>query len=240
MAHRFNSALFLTGLAFQGLVSVAAARAENPENVLHSFVQRTGNFPVDGVTTDGKGNLYGYASYGGAPAYLGHPGATYMLSPPAAGKVRWLYTGLVGAGLPGVPVFNSTAALYGLYGAEPGGGPNTNGAIFQLAPQAGQTQWSYREIYDTGERGAGDPNPVIFGAGGVLYGTSGNGAGCALPGGGPTHVYRFTRLRPLTRKAEIGLLRPCIDSGQTISKATILRLALSLTERISTASSAAR
>ena len=62
-----------------------------------------------------------------------------------------------------------------LYGATIYGGPNNNGILYQLSPDAGST-WTYNVIYEfTGTDGATPLGPLAIDQSGNLYGTTANG-----------------------------------------------------------------
>ncbi len=105
----------------------------------------------------------------------------------------WSFTGGNGDGeYPNGPVvFDSIGAMYG---ATEGGGTASNGAVFQLVPPTVTGgPWTESVLYDF--QGGGDgrqPNDVLFGQGGVLYGATRFGGNVQNCGGGCGTVFELT------------------------------------------------
>jgi hypothetical protein len=142
--------------------------------VLHAFAQQDtdGYFPVTGLVTDGKGNLFG--AIGGG---LQMGGIIYELSPAKSGP--WTETILraftPGAGPdgygPGGLVFDAAGNLWGTQG---GGGKYGGGVLFEMSPQPSGT-WSYTVVYNFGRNqdAAGPlPDALVFDRAGNLYGAA--------------------------------------------------------------------
>lgn len=180
-------------LAVALLLSGAAVAQHQPVfKVLHAFGgSGDGIAPSSGVVFDGKGNLYGTTSVGGAYGY----GIVYQLSPQQDGT--WTETILHsfpntlsttdGSEPSGGVVIDSAGNLYGTTTL---GGTNGAGTIFELTPSS--SGWAETILYNfcslPGCTDGGLPRtaPVLDPAG-DLYGSTG-GAGVAYeltptPGG---------------------------------------------------------
>ena len=128
--------------------------------------------PVNGgfygdLTFDARGALYTVSS----------GGTVLRLTPPASGAGPWTPTVLYN--LPGsvgsiTPIFDTHGSLYGT--TMDGGSPG-KGTVFKLMPPASGTgPWMETVLHNfTGSDGANPQAGVIFGPGGVLYGTTSAG-----------------------------------------------------------------
>ncbi len=154
------------------------------ETVVQSFEGSDGQYPLSGVISDEKGNLYGTVSGGG----IGNGGTVFRLSPPADERGSWeetillYFSGAAQTPIGGL-VFGSNGALYG---------SSTNidgGTIYELTPPDTGDSWTESIIYSF--PGGSDGNiPVaapVFGPQGILYGTTfdagkvvGCGQGCGV------------------------------------------------------------
>ena len=137
-------------------------------------VCQRGAQPV-GVTPDSSGNLFVVASNGG----IQNGGTIFKLSPPPVGQALWAatpiykFTGDPGGLHPnGGLVIDSQGNLYGT--TQQGGASNV-GLVFELSPPtAGQTAWTFQELYSFCNC-AGGNRPLaglLMDSAGNLYGTT--------------------------------------------------------------------
>lgn len=131
-----------------------------------------GEYPVDGLTFDASGNLYGLTAYGGTQN--GGVGTMFKLSPNGSGG--WTFSSQYSfdstfAHPNGPLIFDADGNAYGTF-LEPDGG---SGGVFELTPGAGG--WTVASLYRfTGGSDGGAPNAgVIRDALGNLYGTTTEG-----------------------------------------------------------------
>ncbi len=158
------------------------------ETVLHSFNGGTDGFGVGGLTFDHQGALYGMTLPMSADKTKTSTSVVFKLTPPEAKQTQWteslIYTFPKGVGgASGTLISDTQGALYGTTFALTGGG-----AAFKLtAPTSGTGPWSETVLYNfAGNNFAGNEaaNPyggLLFGPGGVLYGTT-NGGGTSGKG----------------------------------------------------------
>ncbi|MGC9951707.1 MAG: choice-of-anchor tandem repeat GloVer-containing protein [Bryobacteraceae bacterium] len=161
------------------------------ETVLHQFTGHNsdGTLP-SGLSMGKSGALYGTTFGGGAWGY----GTVFeLIPPPTAGgvwkeKALYSFTGQNGDGIgPYSGVIIGTDGA--LYGATSGGGTANYGTVFELRPNGGGA-WTETILHSfTGQNGDGayPEAGLIFGASGVLYGTT-YGGGTA----GDGTVFRLT------------------------------------------------
>jgi uncharacterized repeat protein (TIGR03803 family) len=129
--------------------------------------------PVSSLTLDADGDLYGTTFECGS-----HSGGTvFELSPSATGwipKTLHLFKASNGDGFsPYAPVIFDTAG--NLFGTTYSGGANGGGSVYKLTPNSDGT-WTESGVHQfSGPDGAGPVAGVIFGPGGLLYGTTQNG-----------------------------------------------------------------
>lgn len=156
------------------------------ETVVYSFpfIQQsnTGSEPDGSLLLDKAGNIYGATIYGGGD----DAGVVYKLSPQADGS--WTETILHSFNFNGTDGFNAFTGLIfdkagNLYGATMSGGvhegPNGEGTVFELSPQADGT-WTESMLFSfDGTDGAGPQwGKLAMDASGNLYGGAiGGGAG---------------------------------------------------------------
>ena len=173
--------------------------------VIHSFTggDDGGAGSAGRLLLDGDGSLLGVATVGGA---FGQ-GTVFELSASPAGRWRlrtlYAFKGQPDAGFPyGGLVRDAAGNLYGTSYYE---GAGDLGAVYQLSPKSGGG-WKERVLYSFrgGLDGSNSIATLVFGAGGVLYGTTSEGGapGCSCgtifamtpgPGGRwrESVVYRF-------------------------------------------------
>jgi uncharacterized repeat protein (TIGR03803 family) len=152
-----------------------------------------GSGPV-GLVFDGRGNLYGPASYSGPH----NSGVIYELSPSASGWVEHVLHafsgGADGAQPYGTPIFDTDGNLYG---TGLSGGVHGAGVAFELEPQAAGT-WNevVLHAFTQGADGGAPEAGLTFDASGNLYGATVFGGNttaplCSPPGCGV--VFELTR-----------------------------------------------
>jgi uncharacterized repeat protein (TIGR03803 family) len=147
---------------------------------LYSFKGQGGDGaqPYAGLAVGNNARLYGTTVYGGSSA----AGTVFELAPPVAAGGAWRETVLYsfaggndGANPYGGLVIGTNGSLYGTTAA---GGTANAGTVFELAPPAAEGGiWKETILHDFGAIGDGaDPQAgVVFGANGVLYGTTYDG-----------------------------------------------------------------
>ena len=163
-------------------------------NPLHSFAGgNDGANPYAGVVFGPDGSLYGTTYSGGG----GDGGTVFNLKPPAAAcktaLCPWTETVLYGLANPGLGdlIFDQAGNLYG---TTLGGGLNSYGTAYKLAPSDGGWTGSILHSFTGGINGDGAlPDAgLIFDRVGNLYGTTyGGGSGNCFPTGCGT-VYQLT------------------------------------------------
>lgn len=159
------------------------------ESILYNFNYSAGDglIPDSAIVMDLAGNIFG-TTVESEPHGTG--GTTWELSPPATSglwteAIAYKFHGVDGIGTnpAGAIVLDKSGNLYG---AAQGGGANHYGAIYQLMPpSAGQTTWSYANLWSFLNDGNGEePASLIANpATGSLYGTTqltGNDVGCGV------------------------------------------------------------
>ena len=132
----------------------------------------------NGTLLAGKdGVLYGTQEFGVGPA---NAGAVFQLTPPAK-HGAWTETTIYqfGGGSDGLyPYAGVIADAAGnLYGATSGDDQTSLGTVFQLTPPKQGGNWTKTTLYafTGGNDGLGPGAGLIFGQGGVLYGTTAGG-----------------------------------------------------------------
>ena len=155
--------------------AVGSALGSWTETVLYRFAgSPDGEHPEAGVIFDQAGNIYGTTLQGGTSGW----GTAFELLPANGGwteRVLYSFTnGNDGGYLTGNLIFDHAGRLYGLANS---GGPNGNGAAFQLAPSG--SSWIESTIYAFPGQGQNGDNP----AGGLIFDGSGNVYGATSDGG---------------------------------------------------------
>ncbi|MCU1299827.1 MAG: hypothetical protein JWQ87_111 [Candidatus Sulfotelmatobacter sp.] len=151
------------------------------ETVLHVFHNgdNEGYYPQGGLVTDGVGNFYGVAYYGGTGTNCGifGGGTAFELSPTLTGgwKERVLHTfgslpGCADGGSPwGGLTFDDSGNLYGTTVA---GGAFGWGTIFKLSRTSGEN-WNEIILHSfDGNDGQAPNSTMVFDSAGNLYGTT--------------------------------------------------------------------
>lgn len=154
------------------------------ETVLYTFTGGTdGQSPIGGVVSDGHGNLYGAASYGGNTSC--NCGTVYRLGRTTNGwkfSVLHSFSGGSDGAVPNAGLFVQSGNLYGT--ALTGGNPKCTGfplpgcgTAFSLTPVAGG-KVTFQVIYSFGQGATDGEYPsssLIADSSGNLYGTTLNG-----------------------------------------------------------------
>ena len=147
---------------------------------LHSFAGGAdGAEPSGPLTIDSQGVLYGTTSYGGGSNY----GSVFTLTPPSSPGGEWTEAVIYGftsgddgahpAG--GVLIGTGPAWQTVLYGA---GGANLDGAshdgvLYSLTPPSESGgSWTQTVLYAFPSEYQFSPGPLVWGSGGVLYGST--------------------------------------------------------------------
>ena len=144
------------------------------EHLLHTFQggQGDGYCPIGGVIFDTEGNLFG-ATFGGGSGNGG--GVVFELTPTGTAwkeTILWNFEGVAGPTLNSSLTMDDAGNLYGT--AFPMSG-QYGGAIFELSPSS--SGWTEHTLhsFEQWPDGAYPMGPVMFDAGGNLYGTTGGG-----------------------------------------------------------------
>ena len=156
------------------------------ESVLHSFGGgNDGSHPAAGLVLDADDNLYGTTTDGGS----GNGGIVFQLSPTHSGwtkKTLHHFAGADGFGPSSELIIDGAGNLFG---TTTNGGSVNRGVAFELVrPGPGTVSWTELLLYDFTRQDGFQPNGVIFGADGNLYGTT--------QYGGPRNVGTVFRLTP--------------------------------------------
>lgn len=166
------------------------------ETVLHSFgaTNTDGTVPIASLIQDGKGNLYGTTSSGGAYDY----GTVFMLSAPAQPGESWVETvlysfdGSNGDGI--VPLGRLIQDSAGnLFGTTSGGGSTGGsraGTVFELvAPSQSGGTWTEKVLYNFCS--ATNCTDGYLPEAGLILDAVGNLYGTTLYGGAHTGTYGY-------------------------------------------------
>jgi uncharacterized repeat protein (TIGR03803 family) len=157
------------------------------ESVLHTFNSGVdGSSPSLALATDASGALYTGAEYGGNARCNSSRGCgtVFKLTPPTIAQTAW--TGSVLHYFNGKDGYFPYSGLLAdangdLYGATEGGGPSSDGTVFELAaPTPSKPAWSQNMVhaFSGGVDGA-SPAGNLIETGGSIYGSAaGGGAAC--------------------------------------------------------------
>jgi uncharacterized repeat protein (TIGR03803 family) len=189
------------GLVFQ-LTPPGLGSSGWTRQTLLAFDGTNGIEPIDGLSTDWAGNLYGGTNLGGrlkdcmpAGGIPGGCGVAYELSPPTNGGTSWMastihkFSNGADGGYPySAPLFTGAA----IYMTTSGDEVKSFGSIAQLMPPSGSsTNWQVKTLFgfSNDANGASPTGPLVV-RDGVLYGTtSGGGAPPATNG----TIFAFSR-----------------------------------------------
>jgi uncharacterized repeat protein (TIGR03803 family) len=159
------------------------------ETILHTFqgYPSDGGVPMNNLTFDGAGNLYGTTLLGGSA----QAGTVFKLMPPPAGQTQWSesmiyeFSGTDSDGQ--FPYSNLVFDAAGnLYGTSFLGGSGNLGLAFELvAPTGDASRWNLVALHSFagGSDGANPISGVTFGAQGNLYGTTFSDGVSGISGG---------------------------------------------------------
>ena len=142
-------------------------------SVIYSFADGADGAAPNNVVLDGSGNVYGITELGGSHSY----GTVYVLSPGAGGysfSLLHTFEGTPDGAFPSAGL--SIDANGTLYGTTDAGGAYGHGTAFRLA-RTGKS-YVYQELYGFGassDEGSGSFSSLLISAGGVLFGTTGQG-----------------------------------------------------------------
>ncbi len=144
-------------------------------SVIKELTADLGDSPLGPLLLDAAGNLFGTAFAWGRKFH----GTAFELSPPAAGGTSWRAT-VLHSFTGGNDGYFPKAALIAdasgtLYGTTEFGGADSQGVIFALHPPAmANAHWteSILHAFRYNNDGSGPTSPLIFGADGLLYGTT--------------------------------------------------------------------
>jgi hypothetical protein len=179
------------GLVFQ-LMPPGHAETLWTEERLLVFTGRNGIAPLDGLSADSVGNLYGSTNEGGrlmdcvpGSPYSNGCGVIYQLSPPAPGGAGWTASTLhkFTNGADGGYPYDAPAFLGGrIYVTTSGDEVKSFGTIAALTPtDGGRNHWRVKTLFTFSNDANGcSPTGSLVMRNGTIYGTTdGDGAGPA-------------------------------------------------------------
>jgi uncharacterized repeat protein (TIGR03803 family) len=168
-------------IATAALALSGAATAASSYKIIHQF--QVPQQPIDSLTMDAAGNLYGTTLFGGDPACTFPPGGcgvVWKLGPNGILTILHKFTSTDGANPQGGVIFDPDGNLYGttavggLNECSGLGSPLGCGIVFKLAPNPDGT-WAETILHEfTGADGL-SPRGLIFDQAGNLYGATGGG-----------------------------------------------------------------
>ena len=143
------------------------------ENVLHALTGKDGQHPQASLVFDSRGNLYGTAAYGGLYT-CNHVtcGTAFELTLKGGKwteKVLRSFNGTSDGAYPTGLTFDTTGKLYG---ATYGGGAYGYGTVFELLLDHGRWTEKVLHNFPPGGRDGTNPESLILGTAGKLYGTA--------------------------------------------------------------------
>lgn len=139
-----------------------------------------GGFPVDGMTLDRAGNIYGSTGGGGLQCGDETCGVVFALTPSGSGwteTILHFFTGGTDGQYPGSGVIlDSAGNLCGAAGSGGGGPLGGNGTIYELTPtQGGGWNFTVQYTFNYYNAEASGPGPLTMDAAGNIYGSSSGG-----------------------------------------------------------------
>lgn len=141
-------------------------RPSGKKTTLHVFTGGKDGASPSGLAIDAHGDLYGFASSGGAHAH----GVVFTISRHGKERVLYAFTGADDGARPtGNPVFDASGNLYGNASA---GGASGHGVVFRLTPDGTQ---SVLHAFAGGSDGSEPSGPPVLDAKGNLLGTTAQG-----------------------------------------------------------------
>lgn len=197
-------------------VLMAAQNTNSAFVVLHSFSGEDGDgaYPGAPLLIGPSGALFGTTARGGILSGISGAGMVFELTPPISPGAPWIETVIhtFGSGSDGVQpnaglVVGPNGSYYSTTFGGGGGAGCTGysgcGTVYELTPPAvAGGAWTETVLYsfDGSAHGAVPSAPVLFGAGGQVYGTTAGGPG-SCPGSGVSGCGVVFELRP---RAEAG------------------------------------
>ena len=161
------------GGAFNAGVAFRMAPDGSGYTILHTFAGGTDGASPSALIEGGDGNFYGTSVMGGGATSCGSPGCgtVFQMTPAGTVTVLHAFTGGVNGGFPSAALLRGTDG--NLYGTTRfGGDVNCEfycGTIFKITPDG-----VFTLLYTFhGVDGAGPATPLVQGADGNLYGTTG-------------------------------------------------------------------
>lgn len=186
------------GVVFE-LSPPSRAGASWTQSVLYSFQGGTdGAGPQGQLVFDASGSLYGITTSGGSQncGYDSGCGTIFELSPPSSIGGSWTESVLYAFSSQDEDGYLPTSGMVfaksgALYGVTEGGGPNSEGTVYQLSPPASPgVGWTESVIFGFGlnDDGVGPFGTPAVGSDGSIYGTT--------QAGGPTEEGNAFQLTP--------------------------------------------
>ena len=155
--------------------SLTPSGSEYSEKILYVFKGRNdGVLPISGLAMDASGSLYGTTWLGGGAGSLG-VGTVYKLTSSASGYTEGVIHAFGGGRDGATPlapvVLDSSGAVVG----TTVGGGNGSGVVFKLTPSGSSYEETILYRFRGGKDGS-QPQAPVTNIGGVLYGTTTDGA----------------------------------------------------------------
>lgn len=164
------------------VVLITCALALGQYKVLYNFGSNPldGNTPNGALALDGRGNLYGTTSFGGASCE--DCGVAFELSP--SGRGAWTESIIHNFGSSGDGVSPDGGVVFdqsgNLYGTTLHGGSHNAGVVFELSAPVSGSNWTETILWNFGD---GGPHDAALGVGELALDESGDLYGATLAGG---------------------------------------------------------
>jgi len=143
------------------------------EKVLHALTGKDGQHPQASLVFDSHGNLYGTAAYGGLYSCnhvtCGTAFELTLKSGKWTEKVLRSFNGTSDGAYPSALTFDRTGKLFG---ATYGGGASGYGTVFELLLDNGKWMEKVLHNFPPGGHDGTNPESLILGTAGNLYGTA--------------------------------------------------------------------